>query len=229
MRSCHSKQPLLNFWPVPKFDVDPKQRGLTVWLDVSLQCFTSMQNCRCLTCLSHLGSGYFFRTLYLSTGPKGLPRSFSASCSKQFIRIRILHPKTWLPELRGRKESFCWKKTTPVLSWADMSCLKEASRERGPGTIGLLCTINECWSARATKIGSRGRKQSKLRRIRSLVGGGRRNDGRLRPLCFNNSGLTSSPSIHRIVCNQITAMIAAQKPALRNDPFFAQSSSKMSR
>ena len=219
MRSCHSKQPLLNFWkPVPKFDVDPNQRGLTVWLDVYLQYFSF---------LSNLGSGYFFRTLYLSTGPKGLPRSFSASCSKQFIRIRILHPKTWLPELRGRKESFCWK-TTPVLSWADMSCLKEASRERGPGTIGLLCTINECWSARATKIGSRGRKQSKLRRIRSLVGGGRRNDGRLRPLCFNNSALTSSPSIHRVVCNQITAMIAAQKTALSNDPFFAQSSSKMS-
>ena len=54
LRSCHSKQPLLNFWkPVPKFDVDPKQRGLTLWLDVSLQCFTSMQNCRCLTFFYH--------------------------------------------------------------------------------------------------------------------------------------------------------------------------------
>ena len=51
-------------------------------------------------------------------------------------------------------------------------------------------------------------------------------------LGFNNSALTSSTSIHRSVCNQITAMIVAQKPALSNlsnGPFFAQSSSEMSR
>ena len=32
-----------------------------------------------------LGRGYFFLTLYLSTGPRGRPRSFSASCMTKFL------------------------------------------------------------------------------------------------------------------------------------------------
>ena len=114
------------------------------------------------------------------------------------------------------------------LSRADTSCLKSGSENKSR----LLCTINERWSGGgATKISSRGANKANYGALEALWGSWKKRR-QIAALGFNNSALTSSTSIHRSVCNQITAMIVAQKPALSNlsnGPFFAQSSSEMSR
>ena len=110
--------------------------------------------------LSHLGSGYFFRTLYLSTGPKGLPRSFSASCSKTFIRIWILRATASLA-----RESFSGKTSATV--WRRHELFEIGFREQKPAALHNKWALKWWWGNK-NKL-SRG-KQSKLRRIRSLVG-----------------------------------------------------------